>query len=102
MALGDALLVERPQVFEAAAAPADDHHVRGRPAAEPIEQANGRGDLLGGAVALDAHRADPDFGRGQRRPRISSMSRTAAPVGLVTRATRRGKRGSGFLRFGSK
>ncbi len=39
---------------------------------------------------------------GQRRDRISSMSRTAEPVGLVTSTTRRGMRGSFFLRAGSK
>ena len=34
---------------------------------------------------------------GQRWANFSSMSRTAAPVGLVTRARRLGKRGSGFF-----
>ena len=39
---------------------------------------------------------------GQRLPRILSISRMAAPLGLVTMATRRGNRGSVLFRADSK
>src|SRR5262249_43298239 len=56
--LGDALLVEGPQVFQTAAAAADDQQVN---AADAVEPADGLGDFQAGPVALHRHRADPDF-----------------------------------------
>ena len=103
--VGDDLLVERPQVFEAAAAAADDEHVERQVAAGLPKRLS-----MPSAAAISAAAPSPctrtgqthTSAAGQRRPRISSMSRTAEPVGLVTSATRRGMRGSGFLRRGSK
>ncbi len=67
----DALLVERPQVLQAAAAAPDDDDVNEPRVgllladAEAVQQAEGGGDLLGGALALDADGTDPHF---RRRP----------------------------------
>ena len=52
---GDGLLVERPQILERAAAARDDHDVD---AGMPRHVADGAGDLVAGALALDAARAD--------------------------------------------
>ena len=62
---GQHLLVERPQVFQAPAAAADDHDVDRQRAAlvQPVQVADGGGDLVRGAIALDPDGADDDFGR---------------------------------------
>src|SRR5947209_1927624 len=61
---GDEFLVERPQVFEASAAAADDHDVGRELAAEPqaVQRIDRLGDLVAGPVALDADRDDDDVG----------------------------------------
>ena len=62
--LGDRLLVEGPEVFEAAAAAADDHHIDDGSArrVQLVDAANGVGDVLRRPVALHLDRADPHFG----------------------------------------
>ena len=53
------LLVEGPEVFEAAAAAGDDDDVG---AGDPVGQRQGRDDLAVGALALDPGRRDEDLG----------------------------------------
>ena len=60
------LLVEAPQVFQAAAAARDDQHVGPRDAParlHRVEAADGCGDLGGAGLALHPHRPDQHAGR---------------------------------------
>lgn len=60
------LVVEAPQVLEAAAAPGDDDQVRPRDRStrfERIEAADGGGHFRAGALPLDPDRPDQDMGR---------------------------------------
>ena len=55
----DDLFVERPQVFEAAAAAANDQHIDGAIGfGQPVRGRNARGDFSRCAVALNASRND--------------------------------------------
>src|SRR5207245_2687827 len=64
--LGDAFLIEGPEVFQAAAASANDHNVHREAAAgvQAVQAVDRPRDLLGGAVALDTHGAQDHLGRG--------------------------------------
>ena len=96
----DDFFVERPQVFQAAAAAADDQHVdRQRRVDSPLRS-------LRQFLRLRQYPArGPERRSHERRPSgdaaLPRKSRTAAPVGLVTNAIRRGKAGSGRFRSGA-
>ena len=88
------LLVERPEVFEAAAAAGDDDQVG---PGDPVGQGERGDDLAAAPAPWTRRRRDQDLGARQRRPMTWSRSRTAAPVGLVTTTIRRGIAGQGPL-----
>jgi hypothetical protein len=70
------LVVEGPQVFDAAAAATDDQQFA---VASLAGNANGLGDLCGGAVALHRRRVNDDRRPGRRGVRACS-ARRAAPL----------------------
>ena len=58
-------LIERPKILHAAAAPANDEHIRGLFA---VHRPNARSDLLRGAVSLYTHRAKAQMHVGKAPP----------------------------------
>ena len=89
----DRLFVERPQIFQAAAAAADDEHIGRR--RKPIRQPNAGHNFLRRAVALHASRNDQHIHAPPPPPQALPENRAPPhPVGLVTNATRRGNAGS--------
>ncbi len=84
---GQGFIVEGPQVFQRAAAAADDQCIG---PAMPVGRADGRADRGRRLGALHGDRVKPDFATGQRRSSTCSRSRTAAPLGEVTSAIRAG------------
>ena len=103
----DALVVERPEVLEAAAAAGEDRQLRGvvlaalgaallDPALEAAERATTM--LAGASSPWTWHATRTTRVSGQRRARTWPMSRQTTPVGLVTTAIVVGRCGSGRLR----
>ncbi len=98
--LGYVLGVESSQVLAAAPAAAQQNNVDAHDVVETPQSALATWSAAPSPCTRTGQTRTS--ATGQRRPRISSMSRIAAPVGLVTSAMRRGKRGRGRLRSVAK
>jgi hypothetical protein len=88
------LVVESPEVFDAAATPTDDQHFA-LPTLAGV--ANGFGDLCGGAVTLHGCRIDDDADLAGASPERAQDVAQAAACSEVTMPTRRGNAGKGRL-----
>ena len=96
----DGFLVERPQVFEAAAAAADDQHVRR--GLESVRGADAGDDLGDGAVALHARRDDEHVDAAPASPQHFEKITDGRAGGTGDERDPFGNTGKRRLRAGSK